>query len=142
MRLLLAEKIVGGTRSVLAGSMFLMFGNTVSYAFNARLREALSLRPNDALQWHAIRDACAEGFRWYDLGEVAAGNVGLAGFKSKWGAEPRPLYRYQYPRPDNASSGYGVLETNGRVQNFMRAGWRRVPLRATQWVGDFVYHYL
>ena len=142
MRLLLAEQIVGGKRSVLAGSMFLMFGNTVSYAFNARLREALSLRPNDALQWQAIRDACAEGFQWYDLGEVAAGNVGLAGFKSKWGAEPRPLYRYQYPRPDDASSGYGVLETNGRAQNFLRAGWRRVPLRVTQWVGDFIYHYL
>jgi hypothetical protein len=83
-----------------------------------------------------------KGFRCYDLGEVAAGNVGLAGFKAKWGAEPRPLYRYQYPRPDDDSSGYGVLESEGRVQNVLRAGWRRVPLRATQWVGDFVYHYL
>jgi SAM-dependent methyltransferase len=142
MRLLLAEQIAGGKRRVLAGSMFVMLGSTVSYAFNARLREGLPLRPNDALQWRAIHDACAEGFRWYDLGEVGEGNVGLTGFKSKWGAEPRPLYRYQYPPPSDTSSGYGVLEADGRVQHALRAVWRRVPLRATERIGDFLYHYL
>src|SRR5215218_2524190 len=142
MRLLLAERIVDGKRRVLAGSMFVMLGNTVSYAFNARLREGLSLRPNEALQWRAIRDACAEGFRWYDLGEVGAGNVGLAGFKAKWGAEPRQLYRYQYPSPSDASSGYGALEADGRVKRALRAVWRRVPLRATERAGDLVYRYL
>jgi hypothetical protein len=142
MRLLLAEQIVDGKRRVLAGSMFLMFGSTVSYAFNARLREGLSLRPNEALQWRAIRDACAEGFRWYDLGEVGAGNVGLAGFKAKWGAEPRQLYRYQFPPSPDASSGYGALEADGRVQHALRSVWRRVPLRATEWAGDLVYRYL
>ena len=142
MRLLLAEQIVDGERQLLAGSMFLMLGSTVSYAFNARLREGLPLRPNDALQWRAIHDASAEGFRWYDLGEVGEGNVGLTGFKSKWGAEPRPLYRYHYPPSSDASSGYGVLEADGRVQHALRAMWRRVPLRATEWMGDFVYRYL
>jgi hypothetical protein len=142
MKLLLAEQIVDGKRQLLAGSMLLMLGSTVSYAFNARLREGLSLRPNDALQWRAINDACAEGFRWYDLGEVGEGNVGLAGFKAKWGAEPRPLYRYQHPPPSDASSGYGMLEANGRVQHALRAVWRRVPLRTTEWVGDLLYRYL
>jgi Acetyltransferase (GNAT) domain len=142
MRLLLAEQMVDGKRRVLAGSMFLMFGSTVTYAFNARLREGLSLRPNDALQWRAVHDACAEGFRWYDLGEVGEGNVGLAGFKAKWGAEPRQLYRYQHPPPSDSSSGYGALEANGRVQHALRAVWRRIPLRATEWAGDFLYRYL
>jgi Acetyltransferase (GNAT) domain len=142
MRLLLAEQIVDGERRVLAGSMLVMFGSTVSYAFNARLREGLPLRPNDALQWRAVHDACAEGFRWYDLGEVGEGNVGLAGFKSKWGAEARPLYRYHYPPPSEPSSGYGTLEAEGRFQHVLRGVWRRVPLRATEWAGDFLYHYL
>jgi len=142
MRLLLAEQIVDGKRRILAGSMFVMLGNTVSYAFNARLREGLPLRPNDALQWRAIHDASAEGFRWYDLGEVGEGNVGLTGFKSKWGAEPRPLYRYHYPPSSQAPSGYGVLEADGRVQHALRAMWRGVPLRATERMGDFVYRYL
>jgi Acetyltransferase (GNAT) domain len=142
MRLLLAELIVDGKRRVLAGSILLTFGSTVSYAFNGRLREGLHLRPNDALQWRAVHDACAEGFSWYDLGEVGEGNVGLAGFKAKWGAEARPLYRYQYPPPAEPSAGYGALEKNGRVQHALRAVWRRVPLRATEWAGDFVYHYL
>src|SRR5918995_2185032 len=142
MRLLLAEQMVNGKGRLLAGSMFLLFGRTVSYAFNARLREALPLRPNDALQWRAIHDACAEGFRWYDLGEVGAGNAGLAGFKAKWGAELQPLYRYQYPPVSDASSGYGALEADGRVQHALGTVWRRVPLRATEWVGDMGYRYL
>jgi hypothetical protein len=45
MRLLLAEQIVDGERCVLAGSMLVMFGSTVSYAFNARLREGLHYDP-------------------------------------------------------------------------------------------------
>ena len=142
MRLLLAEQIAGEKRRVLAGSIFLMFGRAVSYAFNARVRDGLPLRPNDALQWRAIRDACTEGFRWYDLGEVGEGNLGLAGFKAKWGAEEWQLYRYEYPAPPAPSAAYGPLEADGPVQQVLRRLWRHVPLRATEKIGDFVFHYL
>jgi Acetyltransferase (GNAT) domain len=142
MRLVLADQSIDGGRRVLAGSIFLTFGSTVSYAFNGRLREGLSLRPNDAIQWHTIHDACAEGFRWYDLGEVGVRNAGLAGFKAKWGGEVRTLYRYEYPAASDSSAGYRLLEADGRIQRAGRALWRRVPLWATERLGDSVYRYL
>src|SRR5262249_49914574 len=92
LRLLFAGRTEGGTATLGGGSLFLMFGQTVFYAFNGRRREELALRPNDALQWQAIHDACTAGFRRYDLGEVTHDRRGLADFKGKWGAEPRHLY--------------------------------------------------
>src|SRR5438093_7833843 len=94
LRLLLARQSAAGRSRLLAGSLFLMFGQTVFYAFTGWRREDMSLRPNDAIQWQAIRDACFQGFRYYDFGEVTKNNQGLAQFKSSWGGEPHWLYRY------------------------------------------------
>src|SRR5262249_56274015 len=63
LRLLLAEQHEARQSRLLAGSIFLMFGQTVFYAFNGRRREDLSLEPNDAIQWQAIHDAFRRGFR-------------------------------------------------------------------------------
>ncbi|MFQ5906253.1 MAG: GNAT family N-acetyltransferase, partial [bacterium] len=97
MQLLLAEQQEGGSRSLLAGSVFLMFGQTVYYYLNGRRRGALALRPNDAILWRAIHDACRMGFRRYDLGEVDEDQQGLTEFKLKWGAKAIQSYRYYYP---------------------------------------------
>ena len=60
---------------MIAGSIVLGVGRTAFYAFNGRLRSALPLRPNEVLQWDAIRDACRRGFERYDLGEVTGGDA-------------------------------------------------------------------
>src|SRR5690606_29721218 len=92
MRLLVAEHQQNGKRRVLAGSIFLLFGRTVFYAFNGCRRDDLPFRPNDAIHWYAIQEVCRAGFQTYDFGEVAESDHGLAEFKRKWGAEPRRLY--------------------------------------------------
>jgi Acetyltransferase (GNAT) domain len=140
IRLLLAEQHQGGQSKLLAGSIFLMFGHTVVYAFNGRRREALSLRPNDVIQWQAIRDACKDGFRHYDFGEVEESNQGLAEFKGKWGAEPRRLYRYYCPAPHELETG--ILQPNSVARQCANALWRRLPLKATAVLGDWLYSHL
>jgi len=140
MRLLLAERHDGRQPSLLAGSIFLMCGQTVFYAFNGRRREDLSLRPNDVLQWRAIHDASREGFRRYDFGEVAEGQRGLADFKGKWGAEPRMLYRYYYPAERSLEKN--VFGSDSRARRLGVAAWRRLPLSATARLGELMYRYL
>jgi lipid II:glycine glycyltransferase (peptidoglycan interpeptide bridge formation enzyme) len=122
--------------------MVLMLGETAFYAFNGRKREALPLRPNDLLQWQAMRDAAAAGYRWYDFGEVSEGNEGLAGFKAKWDTQTRMLIRYHAPPlpPDEAE--YGGVDTEGWPRRVALATWRRVPLSATAFAGDQVYRFL
>jgi CelD/BcsL family acetyltransferase involved in cellulose biosynthesis len=140
IRLLLAERTEGSQTQLLAGSLFLLFGSTVFYAFTGGSREHLWLRPNDLIQWHAIHDAAKEGFDRFDFGEVGRNDAGLADFKSKWGAVARPLYRYYYP------AGVGAEESwaGGRLEPLRRpamTAWKRLPLRVTAVVGGWIYRY-
>jgi serine/alanine adding enzyme len=139
MRLLLAKHYEAGCSRLLAGSLFLMFGQTIIYAFAGWRREDQSLRPNDAIHWRAIHDACDEGFSYYDFGEVVKDNQGLAEFKSKWGAEPQWLYRYYYPTPRELEMS--ILDSDSRARQLMFAAWRRLPIKATALLGDLAHHY-
>jgi len=144
MELLLAELPEGQRKTVIAGSVFLNYGTTVSYAFNGMDRKHGSLRANDAIQWHAINAACRGGFRSFDFGEVPEGHTELARFKSKWGAQPARLHRYHCPDPcPGDPSGDGNSgESESRIQSMAYAVWRRLPLGVTERVGDWLYSYL
>jgi len=138
MQLLLAEQVGSQGKRLLAGSIFLMFGRTVFYAFNGAQREDLSLRPNDAIQWHAIHNACKAGFRFFDFGEVPEGNTQLAEFKTKWGAEPKQLLRYYCPPLSAAASDRSDVYSE-RLTKFV---WQRLPLSVTARMGDWLYRFL
>lgn len=140
LRLLLAYHSTGGKARLVAGSLLLMYGRTVFYAFTGWRREDLSLRPNDLIQWRAIHDAGAEGYRYYDFGEVTRANQGLAEFKSKWGAEPHWMYRYYYPSPREME--ISVLDSPSRTRRLASAVWRRMPIKATIVLSDLAHHYL
>jgi len=140
MQLLLAEEQGSARRNIIAGSVFLKFGQTVSYAFNGSCLDNLSLRPNDLIQWHAINEACKNGYRYFDFGEVPQHRHDLAKFKSKWGSDAIQLYRYYYPAP---GARVGVeLDGHHRSISLAQALWRRLPLAATSWFGDQMYSYL
>jgi len=136
IRLLLAEKQAGTARRLLAGSILLMHGNTVTYAFTGARTSELALHPNDLIQWLAIHDACRAGFCRYDFGEVAEEHQQLAQFKSKWGAEPIPLYRYYWPEPKTNFTRKPLL---GDSRRLVASSWRRLPLRLTATLGDWIY---
>jgi hypothetical protein len=136
-RLLLARHYEAGRGRLLAGSLFLMSGRTVFYAFTGWKREDQAFRPNDAIHWQAIQKACEEGFRYYDFGEVDGNDTGLSAFKSKWGAEEKWLYRYYYP--EFRESEITTLES---VRQFSGTMWQRLPLKVTSILGDLVHHYL
>jgi hypothetical protein len=147
MQLLVAEQRVNSQDSpkLLAGSILLKHGQSVFYAFNGRCQKALALRPNDAIQWRAVHDACIEGFRHYDFGEVAEANHGLAKFKEKWGPEASWLYRYYYPAPrasDSQATELGTLLTNGALSRVAYTAWQHLPLQTTALLGRWIYSYL
>lgn len=138
LRLLLAEYSQAGRTRLLAGSLFLMFGQTIFYAFNGWRRQDRSLRPNDLLQWQAIQDACASGFCHYDFGEVDENNASLAQFKSKWGTEQKLLYRYYYPTPRQVE--ISILEL-ARRKAFVNTAWQRLPIKATALLSGLAHRY-
>jgi hypothetical protein len=138
MELLLAEQSGDTDKKLLAGSIFLMFGETVSYTFNGARREDFSLRPNDAILSFAIQKACKAGFRRFDFGEVPDGHTRLAEFKSKWGSEPRQLVRYYYPPASESLRE----QSDGYVYHLAESIWQRLPLKTTAMLGDWIYGHL
>jgi hypothetical protein len=139
MRLLLARHYEAGKPRLIGGVLLLMFGQTVFYAFSGWRREDQALRPNNALHWRAIHDACREGFRYYDFGEVAQNNPSLAEFKSKWGAKQQWLYRYYFPA--SRELDIGILESESWASQIASATWRNLPIKATVVLSNLAHRY-
>lgn len=135
-RLLLAERSSGGPAQLLAGSLFLAHNDAVYFAFHGHDPAQLEFRPNDAIHWRAITEACQAGHRRYSFGEVSSGNDGLARFKEKWGAVPVDLYRYYYPRQREVERG---LLGAGPFRGSAEWAWRHLPLPVTAALGGLIY---
>ncbi len=135
LQLLIAEQDVGGQKRMVAGSILLNFGQTAFYAFTGCAPEDFCLHPHDIIQIESIRAACKAGFRWYDFGEVAEDHEALVQFKTKWGSEPKPLFRYYYP-PIRQNETGGASTTVARLR---RRVWQKLPLKITEKLGDLVY---
>jgi hypothetical protein len=139
MKLMLAERTIKGKTEMVAGSIFLMYGRRVFYAFSACPVKYFPLQPNDLIQWEAIHWAARNRFREYDLGEVSSDAQQLAAYKAKWGGEERVLYRYYYPKMASESPDSSVLS---RRQKLFEKVWKQLPLHVTAHLGDLIYSYL
>lgn len=138
MRLLLAEQISPRGKTLIAGSIFLMEGSTVFYAFTGSLTQHLSMHANDIILWEAIHRACLDGYNLFDFGEVAEEHPELIRFKTKWGSAPKPLYRHYYPCPQPTTIG----PTRRRLRKALSRAWQYVPLSTTARIGEWLYGYL
>lgn len=126
---------------VVSGSILMQFGSTVFWAFTGIGEGNLSFHANDLTLWHCMHESCKQGYRWFDLGEVAEEHPQLSQFKAKWGTIRKPMYRYYYPfvsRPRDE-------ETPADTHHLNKVGcrvWRRLPLSVTRLLGDWIFSYL
>ena len=75
----------------IAGAIYLVWNDVLYYKFGASLAGALSVRPNDALFWTALRWASERGFRHLDWGLSDLDQPGLIAYKRKWASEERRI---------------------------------------------------
>jgi FemAB-related protein (PEP-CTERM system-associated) len=89
------------------------------------------LQPNYVLYWEMIRFACERGYRRYHLGRSTR-DSGAERFKSRWMAEPEPLY-WNY----HLVSSRELPELNPENPKFRMAigAWRKLPLPLTRILG-------
>ncbi len=76
---------------VVAVTLYLRWGDTLYYKFNASTDADLARRPNDALLWAGIALARRLGCRRLDLGVSDDDQPGLIRFKRQYGAVEREL---------------------------------------------------
>jgi CelD/BcsL family acetyltransferase involved in cellulose biosynthesis len=84
--LVLAE----GCGGVVSGSVFLEWGDTLFYKYNASVANAFGA--NDLVLWQAISYAAEKGLKLVDFGLSEAEHEGLIRFKRKWTSQERPLH--------------------------------------------------
>ncbi|MGH3844712.1 MAG: GNAT family N-acetyltransferase [Pseudonocardiaceae bacterium] len=76
---------------LIAGAVFLTWGDTLYYKFGASLHEHLALRPNDAIFWAGICWGVQRGARLLDWGLSDLDQPGLIAYKRKWATEQRQI---------------------------------------------------
>jgi hypothetical protein len=118
----------------LAAAVFLHHNGTTIYKFGASDPSGWDRRPNHAIFWQAIQDACARGDARMDFGRTDLGQDGLRAFKSGWGARERPLvYSSLEPRAADGAEG---LATRTLAQVI-----RRGPAWVGRGVGAALYRF-
>jgi CelD/BcsL family acetyltransferase involved in cellulose biosynthesis len=76
---------------LVAGTIYLRWGDTLYYKFNTSSPDTLQARPNSLLAWEGIELAAALGCRYLDLGPSDDDQPGLIRFKRQYGAEEREV---------------------------------------------------
>lgn len=76
---------------LIAGALFLVWGDTLYYKFGASRPEQLRLRPNDAIFWAGIRWGVQHRLRSLDWGCSDLDQPGLVAYKRKWASEERTI---------------------------------------------------
>jgi FemAB-related protein (PEP-CTERM system-associated) len=86
--------------------------------------------PNNAVYWHAIREACKKNIKRFDFGRSTPGS-GTFEFKRRWGAEPLQLH-WQYRE---RTPGQYSPKADGTSMSLAGWLWKKMPVPLTKIIG-------
>jgi len=119
----------------IAAIFLLEFNGTVIYGWGGSDDRYSHLFPNYSLFWDVIRDSCSRQLGSFDFGRSMTGE-GTYLFKTGWGAEPRQLYYYSYPK-----KSVNTKKTSPKRKLFA-AIWSHIPQSVTRGLGPVLRTYL
>jgi FemAB-related protein (PEP-CTERM system-associated) len=100
--------------------------------------EARDSKANDFMYWELMRRSCEKGVRVFDFGRSKV-DTGSYRFKKHWGFEPEPLH-YKYHLV-TATGMPDLSPANPKYRLFI-AGWKKLPLPVSQWLGPKISRFL
>ena len=120
-------------RDVVVAAMFLLsFKENLISGWAASDRRYWKFNPNNVLYWEVIKNACEEGYRYFDFGRSMY-NSGTFKFKKPWGTEIRTLTYQYYCRNVNGRIP-DTSQISPKRQKFAKI-WRKLPLPLTNRLG-------
>jgi CelD/BcsL family acetyltransferase involved in cellulose biosynthesis len=123
---------------VLAATLYLRWGDTLYYKFNASDATTLECRPNDLLMWAGIELASRLGCRRVDLGASDDDQPGLIRFKRGYADHEREIQvRISGPPPPRGATRWRSC-VDELAQRFTDPA---VPDDLTEHAGDLLYRY-
>lgn len=125
---------------LLAATIYLKWGDTLYYKFNASDPDGLEWRPNNLLVWGGIQLAESLGCRVLDLGPSDDEQPGLIRFKREFGASEQELRFLKWTPPGCAlETGDAFRKVFGEITQLLTAP--HVPDEVTAAAGARLYRY-
>jgi hypothetical protein len=124
-------------RRVIAGAIFLTFGDQVVYKYGASDRRYQQLRANNLIMWEAIRSYASKGYNRFCFGRTEPENEGLLQFKRGWGATEETLRYYKYDLKLQTFVGDPPLDTGWHGKVF-----RAMPIPLLRLAGGLLYRHM
>lgn len=123
---------------LIAGAVFVSWGDTLYYKFGASQHEHLALRPNDAIFWAGIRWAVQHGARLVDWGLSDLDQPGLIAYKRKWATDERRIVTLR-AGGEHARSDPQAGQMLGKLTELLTD--ESVPDKVTKNAGALLYRY-
>jgi CelD/BcsL family acetyltransferase involved in cellulose biosynthesis len=121
--------------------LYLVFGDTLVYKFNASLGEAQDLRPTDLLIWEGIAYGKSLGLQRFDFGLSDWDQEGLIRYKRKFATEEKTIHFLRYT-PATPAATAGEKQTGavlGQLTDLFTLP--DVPDAVTEQAGALLYRY-
>lgn len=119
---------------LLGGILIAFFQDTIYTTWWGMLRQHYKLRSCHILHWETLKFGCEQGYHYVDLGR-SSWDSGTFKFKSRWPAEPKPLYQQCYLQGISDPPAVGnEMEENTKYRLFMNF-WKRMPIPLTDIIG-------
>ena len=120
-----------------AAGIILLHPYTVSIPWASSLRRFNRMNPNMLLYWTFLSWCADNDFRYFDFGRSTPGE-GTYRFKQQWGAQPQPLYWYNFPdvsvakdKPQGSPVKDGIVKL-----------WQQLPLPIANSFGPLLRKYI
>jgi CelD/BcsL family acetyltransferase involved in cellulose biosynthesis len=126
--------------TVIGGVLFLGWGDTLYYKFNASDPQHLDARPNDLIVWESLLYAAEHGYRFLDFGLSAWDQEGLVRFKRKYATDERVIHLLRHSPTEGPSRGDIELRALFDRLTGVFVG-DQVPDHITEEAGDALYRY-
>ncbi len=120
-----------------AAGLILIHPNTVSIPWASSLRKFNRMNPNMLLYWTFLSWCADNGFQKFDFGRSTPGE-GTYRFKQQWGAQPQPLYWYNFPDTPVVQDKHN----GATVKDSVVKVWQKLPLPFANYIGPIVRKYI
>jgi predicted ATP-grasp superfamily ATP-dependent carboligase/acetyltransferase-like isoleucine patch superfamily enzyme/CelD/BcsL family acetyltransferase involved in cellulose biosynthesis len=126
---------------VIAGALYLVFGNVIYYKFGASIADRLRVRPNELLGWRSMLLGRERGCTAYDWGVSDLDQPGLITYKRKCATDERRLVVLRHTPAAYARPAYAA-EVEETLTELTRALTSEdVPPLVAQRAGDVLYRF-
>jgi hypothetical protein len=122
---------------IIAGAIYLHFGNEAIYKFSASDNNYLHVQPNNIFMWETIEWYCRNGYKRLCFGRTELYNEGLRAYKKGWGAEEHLILYHRYDLKKTAH----VRDSPG-PRGFQNKIFARMPIPILKIVGSLLYKHI